>query len=59
MLGKRLIQKLEDQKKACVLSIISGQVSNFDSYKFLVGQIKGLEVAVDICKNTFQGEIDD
>lgn len=59
MLVKRLIQKLQDQKKACEQSLISGQVSNFDSYRFLVGRIKGLDEAIDICNNVFQGETDD
>lgn len=47
---------LEDLKKAkskIEHNVLRGQVHDFASYRFLTGQIKGLQDAIDICQTIF------
>ncbi len=59
MLAKRLVQNLHDEKSKREKSLINGQVQDFASYRFLVGQVKGLEDAINICQDIFRGNVDE
>jgi len=59
MLYRRVVEHLREEKGKIENYIIQGQIHDFASYKFFVGQIKGLQDAIDICKNTFKEDIDD
>lgn len=58
MLLKRLMEELREEKRKVESYVIKGQIHDFPSYRFSVGQIKGLQDAIDICQNIFKGEID-
>jgi ABC-type xylose transport system substrate-binding protein len=58
MLLKRLMDDLREEKSKVENYVIKGQIQDFASYRFSVGQIKGLQGAIDICQNIFKGEAD-
>jgi hypothetical protein len=59
MLRERLNNKLNDAKQVLENYVLQGNVQDFASYRFLVGQIKGLQDAIDIYKDTFKKRNDD
>ncbi len=61
MVPNRILTQLRESKERFEHSVIHGAIQDLVQYKFLVGQISGLQTAIDICKNTFKelGEIDD
>ncbi len=50
---------LQQEKGKLEHNITQGMVNDFANYRFTVGQIKGLQKAIDIYKNIFKGEIND
>jgi len=54
MLFERLLKDIRQAKSNMESIILHGQIDDFTTYKFLVGQIKGLQDAIDICQQTFK-----
>ena len=59
MLFERLIKDLRSSKDDLERLISQGQVEDFPKYKYLAGKVKGLEAAIEICKDTFKRYDDD
>lgn len=59
MLLKRLVENLREEKNKIENYVISGQIHDFSSYRFFVGQIKGMQDAIDICQTIFKGSADE
>ena len=59
LIFKRLIEKLTEEKKAKENCVISGHINDFPTYRGYIGNIKGLEDAITICKNTYKGSEDE
>jgi hypothetical protein len=59
MLHGRLTDELKTAKQQIENYVIQGNVQDFASYRFLVGQIKGLQDAIDICNTTFKRRNDE
>jgi len=57
----RLLNKLKEAKQPLDQFITRGNVQDFAQYKFLVGQIIGLEAAIEMCRKLLKesGEIDE
>jgi len=56
MLRKRLIEQLYEEKSKIEKYVTMGQIHDFAAYKFFIGQIKGLQDSIDICKNIMKVE---
>lgn len=54
-----LLYELREKKEQYEKSVTQNGVRDWAQYKFLVGQIAGLETAIEICRNVFKGEIND
>lgn len=54
-----LLYELKEKKEQYEKSVTQNGVRDWAQYKFLVGQIAGLETAIEICRNVFKGEIND
>ena len=54
MLFERLMQDMREERKKLEHKIAQGQIEDFASYKFLTGKVRGLNDAIEICKNTFK-----
>lgn len=48
-----------EQEKYESLIIQQKSIQDFAEYRFVLGKIYGLKAAIDICKNTFEGEPND
>jgi len=59
MLLERVLKQLKEEKRRIESYVSGGQVQDFASYRFFVGQIKGLQDSIEICRNAFKGEISD
>lgn len=59
MLIARLVENLNEAKSKVENCVTQGQIHDFPSYRFLIGQIKGLQDAIDICENIFKRSIDE
>jgi len=59
MMHGRLTDQLKEAKQQIVNYVVQGKVLDFASYRFLVGQIKGLQDAIDICNDTFKRRNDE
>jgi len=59
MIHPRLIDNLKEAKQQIENYVIQGNIQDFASYRFLVGQIKGLQDAIDICNTTFKRKNDE
>ena len=59
MMHGRLTDKLKEAKQQIATYVAQGKVQDFASYRFLVGQIKGLQDAIDICNDTFKRRNDE
>jgi len=59
MMHGRLTEQLKEAKQQIVNYVAQGKVLDFASYRFLVGQIKGLQDAIDICNDTFKRRNDE
>ena len=56
MLRKRLIEQLQEERNKIEKYVAMGQINDFATYKFFIGQAKGLQDSIDICKNVIKGE---
>jgi hypothetical protein len=54
MLYERLLERLKDHKEQVEILVLQGQLEDFDTYRYLTGKIKGLQDALDICRETFR-----
>lgn len=54
MLYERLLEKLKDHKGEAENLVLQGQLDDFYDYRYLMGKIKGLQDALDICRETFR-----
>jgi hypothetical protein len=59
MIHSRLTDDLKGAKQQIENYVIQGNVQDFASYRYLVGQIKGLQDAIDICNTTFKRRNDE
>ena len=59
MLSKRLLDSLKEEKQRVENYVTTGHIQDFASYRFSIGQIKGLQDAIAICSDVFKGDIDD
>ncbi len=59
MLNERLMKQLKEAKKELESYVTRNGVDDFAQYKFRIGQINGLEAAINICRNVFKGESND
>jgi len=49
-----LMNELNKTKQNAELDLLSGHITDFAAYKFGIGQIKGLEIAIEICNDIFK-----
>lgn len=54
MLFERLIKALREERAGLEKMLSQGNVEDFSAYKFLVGKIRGLTNAIEICRDTFK-----
>jgi hypothetical protein len=59
MLGQRLIKKFKEAQQQLETYVIRGNAQDLVQYKFAIGQIKGLQEAINICRDVFKGENND
>jgi len=59
MIHGRLTDDLKGAKQQIENYVIQGNVQDFASYRYLIGQIKGLQDAIDICNTTFKRREDE
>lgn len=59
MQNQRLMRKLKEAKQQVESYVTRSSVQDFAHYKFAVGQIAGLEAAINICREIFKGEEND
>lgn len=61
MLISKLLTQLKEAKLPLDQFVTQGSVQDFAQYKFLVGQIRGLEAAIEMCRKLLKesGEIDE
>jgi hypothetical protein len=53
------MKKLKDAQQQLESYVIRGNAQDLVQYKFAIGQIKGLEEAINICRDVFKGEEDE
>lgn len=53
MFYQTLLEDLRKAKSKIENNVLRGQAHDFASYRFLTGQIKGLEDAINICQTIF------
>lgn len=54
MLFERLLKALREERENLEKSLSQGNVEDFASYKLIVGKIRGLTNAIEVCKDTFK-----
>ena len=54
MLFERLLQDLKAEQSKLERLIVQGQISDYATYKFLVGKAQGLLTAIDILREVFK-----
>jgi len=54
MMQSILLEKLTERRREMEALLLAGQVENFDSYRFLVGKIRGLQDAIEIYTEIMQ-----
>lgn len=59
MLYERLLERLKAHKEQVESLVLQGQLEDFNAYRYLTGKIKGLQDALDICRETFKRSDDD
>lgn len=53
------IEEIKDHRKTIEARIIGGQLEDFIQYKYLQGQVKGLQDAIDIYKKILHGGLNE
>lgn len=51
-LAGTLLRVLEEKKAEFAGRLAQGQCKSFDEYRYLVGQIEGLDIAIAACRHT-------
>lgn len=59
MIHARLVDNLKEVKQQIENYVTQGNVQDFASYRYLAGQIKGLQDAIDICNTAFKRRNDE
>lgn len=61
MLGNKLLTQLKDAQHRSEQLVIRGNAQDLAQYKFLVGQIRAFEEAIEMCRKLLKesGEIDE
>ena len=54
LLVERTLKELRTAKSNLEMRIAQGQVEDYATYKFLAGEVKGLNNAIDILKETWK-----
>ncbi len=54
MLFERLLQELKQEQSKLERLVVQGQISDYATYKFLVGKAQGLLTAIDILREVFK-----
>jgi hypothetical protein len=54
MMQSILLEKLTERKRETEALLLAGQVDSFDSYRYLVGKIRGLQDAIEIYTEIMQ-----
>lgn len=54
LLVERTLKELRTAKSNLEMRIAQGQVEDYAAYKFLAGEVKGLNNAIDILKETWR-----
>ena len=54
LLVERTLKELRTAKSNLEMRIAQGQVEDYAAYKFLSGEVKGLNNAIDILKETWK-----
>jgi hypothetical protein len=53
---ERVIKQISELQRQKEEHVLGGLIKDFESYRFFVGEIKGLRDAIEICENNFKGE---
>jgi hypothetical protein len=48
-----LLKNLGDEREKVVTKICAGNVTDIESYRYLVGALKALDTAIDVVKDAF------
>jgi len=59
LLYERLLKELRIAKNNVENIVLHSQIQDFNTYKFLLGQIKGLQDSIDICETNYKVDSDD
>ena len=54
MIRNQFLEKLTDHKQTIENVILQGNLKDFEHYRFLVGQVRGIQDAIDIFQTIFQ-----
>ena len=54
MLYERLLKELKSHKEDIEMLILQDQIEDFESYRYYTGKLKGVNDAIDICRETFR-----
>lgn len=55
-LASTLLRALKIQRDELCARVVAGQPQSFEQYRYLLGQIEGLTIAITICEKT-QGQL--
>lgn len=53
------MKKLKEAQQQVESYVTRGNAQDLAQYKFAIGQINGLEAAINICRDVFKGENND
>jgi hypothetical protein len=59
MLYERLLKELKSHKEDIEMLILQDQIEDFESYRYYTGKLKGINDAIDICREIFRRSDDD
>lgn len=59
MLYERLLKELKSHKEDIEMLILQDQIEDFESYRYYTGKLKGINDAIDICREIFRRGDDD
>lgn len=59
MLYERLLKELKSHKEDMEMLILQDQIEDFESYRYYTGKLKGINDAIDICREVFKRSNDD
>jgi hypothetical protein len=59
MLFTRIIEELNKAKKKIEHTVTCGGANDYESYRFYIGRLQGLQDALDICHDIIKGKLDE